>query len=106
MPASSYRAVGACPGRGGVVHSDHTCPPASLPTMHAAFLASLAFVPAAEAAAPTYEAHVRPILKAYCFECHGEGKSLKGGLDLRLRRFLVDGGDSGPAVVPGKPQDS
>jgi mono/diheme cytochrome c family protein len=54
----------------------------------------------------TYEADVRPILKAHCFDCHGEGKRPKGGLDLRLRRFLVRGGKSGPAVVPHKPGDS
>src|SRR5438067_2193216 len=55
---------------------------------------------------PTFEADVRPILKAYCFDCHGEGPKLRGGLDLRLRRLAVQGGDSGPAVVAGKPQDS
>jgi mono/diheme cytochrome c family protein len=55
---------------------------------------------------PTFETHVRPILKANCFECHGEGKKLKGGLDLRLRHFLVKGGKSGPALKPGKPADS
>ncbi|MFO0926798.1 MAG: c-type cytochrome domain-containing protein [Gemmataceae bacterium] len=60
----------------------------------------------APAPPPTYEAHVRPILKAYCLECHGEGKTNRGGLDLRLRRLAVDGGDSGPAIVPGKPEAS
>src|SRR5437762_505780 len=35
-----------------------------------------------------FERDVRPILKAQCFECHGEGKKLKGSLDLRLRRFI------------------
>ena len=55
---------------------------------------------------PTFEKHVRPILKAHCFECHGEGEKLKGGLDLRLRRLLVQGGESGPAVIPGKHQQS
>ena len=34
-----------------------------------------------------FETHVRPILKANCFECHGEGKKLKGGLDLRLKHL-------------------
>ena len=41
---------------------------------------------------PTYEGDVRPILKARCFICHGEGKQLKAGLDLRLRRLIVEGG--------------
>ena len=54
----------------------------------------------------TFETHVRPILKANCFECHGEGKKLKGGLDLRLRHYLVKGGKSGPVLVPGKPGES
>jgi mono/diheme cytochrome c family protein len=54
----------------------------------------------------TYEQHVRPILKANCFQCHGEGDKLRGGLDLRLRRLIVEGGDSGPALVPGKRAES
>jgi mono/diheme cytochrome c family protein len=62
---------------------------------------------AAEKNAPvTFEKDVRPILKAHCFECHGEGKKLKGGLDVRLRRLLVEGGNTRAAVVPGKAQDS
>src|SRR5437868_2114295 len=55
---------------------------------------------------PAFNADVRPILQAYCTECHGEAAKPKGGLDLRLRRFAVAGGKSGPAVVPGKPADS
>ena len=31
----------------------------------------------------TFEKDIRPILKANCFDCHGEGEKLKGGLDLR-----------------------
>ncbi len=56
--------------------------------------------------APAFNADVRPILKAYCTDCHGEAEKLKGGLDLRLRRLAVAGGESGPAVVPGKAADS
>ncbi len=51
--------------------------------------------------AVTYEQHVRPILKAMCFQCHGEGDDLQSGLDVRLRRLIVKGGESGPAVVAG-----
>ena len=63
---------------------------------------------AAPAAAPslTFERDVRSIFKAHCFECHGETKQLKGELDLRLKRFLVSGGESGAAIVPGKPDAS
>jgi hypothetical protein len=57
-------------------------------------------------ASPSFERDVRPILKARCFPCHGEGQKTEGGLDVRLRRFLVKGGDYGPAIVPGKPEQS
>ncbi len=51
----------------------------------------------------TYEKHVRPLLKTHCFQCHGEdSRRVKGKLDLRLRRTMVEGGKSGPAVLPGK----
>ncbi len=53
-----------------------------------------------------FERDVRPILKAHCFDCHGEADALRGNLDLRLRRFMVRGGESGPAVVPGQPDAS
>lgn len=54
----------------------------------------------------TYEKDVRPILKAHCFHCHGEGDELKGKLDLRLRRLIAKGGDTGEGLVPGKPEES
>jgi hypothetical protein len=56
--------------------------------------------------AATFEDQVRPILKAYCFECHGEGESLKAGLDVRLKRFIAAGGKSGAALVPGNSDKS
>ena len=56
--------------------------------------------------APSFEKDVRPILKAHCFHCHGEDGELKGGLDVRLQRFLLKGGKSGPALVAGKPAES
>lgn len=52
-------------------------------------------------APPAFERDVRPVLKASCFQCHGENEEPEGGLDLRLARRIVGGGDSGPAVVPG-----
>lgn len=54
----------------------------------------------------TYEEHIRPIFRAHCFDCHGATKEIKGGLDLRLVRFLIKGGESGEAIVPGKPAES
>src|SRR6516164_9649056 len=61
----------------------------------------LAAAPVRAAEAPTFERDVRPVLKTYCLDCHGGGEKLEGNLDLRLRRFAVKGGDSGPAIVPG-----
>lgn len=53
----------------------------------------------------TFEKDARPILKAYCLECHG-GEAAKGNLDLRLKRFAEKGGDSGPALVAGNVEES
>jgi hypothetical protein len=52
-----------------------------------------------------FEKEVRPLLVAKCLDCHGDVKP-KGGLKLTSRADLLRGGDSGPAVVPGKPDDS
>lgn len=66
------------------------------------------FLPSTQAAsAPlTFEKDIRPIFKTHCFQCHGEGEKLKGGLDVRLVRLTVKGGESGPAIVPGKHGES
>ena len=56
--------------------------------------------------APVFEKDVRPILKAHCFHCHGEGEKLKGEVDLRLRRFMLKETDDGRVIVPGKPHAS
>ncbi len=48
-----------------------------------------------------FERDVRPILKAHCWQCHGEEEDLKGGLDARLVRLLQTGGETGAAIVPG-----
>lgn len=53
-------------------------------------------------AVPLFETDVRPLLKAHCFHCHGDDGNLEGGLDLRLQRLMLTGGESGPALVPGK----
>lgn len=53
-----------------------------------------------------FETHVRPILKAHCFQCHGEAGEKQGGLDLRLKRFIATGGESGPALVENRPDES
>lgn len=60
---------------------------------------------AARAQAKFFETEVRPILANRCFECHGEKKQ-KGGLRVDDIAFLKAGGDNGPALVPGKPEES
>lgn len=54
----------------------------------------------------TFEGDVRPILKANCFRCHGEDGEMDGEFDLRLRRLIVTGGESGPAINPGNLAES
>ncbi|MEO1994845.1 MAG: PSD1 and planctomycete cytochrome C domain-containing protein, partial [Planctomycetaceae bacterium] len=54
----------------------------------------------------TFERDIRPIFRAHCFDCHGSQAEVEGGLDLRLVRFLKRGGDSGPAIVVGRPAES
>ena len=41
----------------------------------------------------------------FCFECHGVEKT-ESGLDLRTVESMLKGGESGPALVPGKPEES
>jgi mono/diheme cytochrome c family protein len=61
----------------------------------------------ASAAVPTlsFEDDVVPILQVRCFKCHG-AETRKAGLDLRRRFTMLAGGDGGPAIEPGKPDDS
>src|SRR5262245_11986479 len=52
-----------------------------------------------------FEKKVRPILAENCHKCHGEKKQ-QGNLRLDARATIVAGGDLGPAIVPGKPEES
>jgi len=45
------------------------------------------------------------LVKTECFACHNQEKK-KGGLVLTSRERLLEGGDNGAAVVPGKPEAS
>jgi hypothetical protein len=54
-----------------------------------------------------FESKIRPVLIKECYSCHSsEAKRLKGGLRLDSRAGVLKGGDSGPALVPGKPDES
>ena len=51
-----------------------------------------------------FEMRVRPVLANNCFACHTT--SHLGGLEVNSREALLKGGNSGPAIVPGKPDES
>jgi len=54
-----------------------------------------------------FESKIRPVLVKHCYQCHSvDSKSVKGGLLLDFQKGILKGGESGPAVVPGKPQES
>jgi hypothetical protein len=75
--------------------------------------ATLLFPLGALAAAPEptrdqikfFEEKVRPILAENCYKCHGSEKQ-KGSLRLDVPEMALAGGESGPAIVPGKPEQS
>src|SRR5436305_8335716 len=80
----------------------------------AGFVLGTAQVPtwAAEVPAPTapaqrvqFETEVVPVLRAYCWKCHG-GEGRAGGLDMRSLPLLLAGGKSGPAIKPGAAESS
>jgi mono/diheme cytochrome c family protein len=54
---------------------------------------------------PSFVRDIRPLFQAKCWRCHG-GKVHKADLDLRTLVSVLEGGESGPAVVPGKPDKS
>jgi hypothetical protein len=50
---------------------------------------------------------IEPVLVRQCYRCHASSaEKIKGGLLLDSRDGLRTGGDSGPAVVPGKSDES
>ncbi|MBL8817005.1 MAG: DUF1553 domain-containing protein [Planctomyces sp.] len=53
----------------------------------------------------SFDRDIAPLLAAKCLGCH-DGNAQKGGLDLASAARLAAGGDSGPAVRPGEPEQS
>jgi cytochrome c553 len=82
----------------------------------AAMAALVSPLPAAIAPAPAlisaadlqfFETRVRPVLVDRCYKCHShDADKIKGGLMLDTREGMLHGGDTGPAIAPGKPEDS
>jgi cytochrome c553 len=67
--------------------------------------------PAAGAIPPAdlqfFESRIRPVFVSRCYTCHShDADKIKGGLMLDTREGLLHGGSTGPAIVPGKPEDS
>ncbi len=54
-----------------------------------------------------FTSRIEPMLKQHCFACHSHAAGkMNGGLTLDSKSGWVAGGDSGMAIVPGKPQES
>lgn len=53
-----------------------------------------------------FEQKTRPLLIERCYACHAQEKQVKGGLRLDHRSGWQKGGDIGPAIVPGRPDES
>src|SRR5262245_9804885 len=79
--------------------------PACLPLIAAALAASPLSASDADEAV-LFENKIRPLLAERCYECHSAGKKQKGGLVLDSRTGWEKGGDSGPAILPGRPEES
>ncbi len=78
---------------------------ATMLAMTAAGATKPAALTAAQAA--FFESKIRPVLTQHCFECHSaQSAKVKGGLRLDSREGIRAGGETGPGVVPGSPQQS
>ena len=88
------------------------------PFARAAVVAAMALVPVptagqglaepvanATAQTVTFTDHIRPIMERSCWNCHGEAAQLSN-LDLRTRDGALAGGTRGPAIVPGRADES
>jgi mono/diheme cytochrome c family protein len=53
-----------------------------------------------------FESKIRPVLVESCYDCHSTDAKVKGGLLLDTKAGTLQGGDSGPALVPGDPAKS
>jgi hypothetical protein len=75
--------------------------------MHGAWLLPLALAASDGARDDHFEQRIRPLLAERCYECHsGSTKRPKGALRVDSLEALLRGGSTGPALVPGKPDES
>ena len=52
-----------------------------------------------------FDKDIKPMLEASCIKCHGRGRD-KGHFRIDSRETMLKGGESGPAIIPGKSQES
>lgn len=81
----------------------------SRPAVKIAALAALSFSlhRAAGDGEEFFEARIRPLFVEHCYSCHSrEAERVRGGLMLDTRAGWLQGGNSGPALVPGDPDRS
>jgi hypothetical protein len=73
------------------------------------FIGSLLAAPARaqDAGIDFFEKKIRPAFAEHCYSCHSsDAKKQRGGLLLDTKASVLKGGDTGPALVPGHPQES
>lgn len=63
------------------------------------------FFPAHAVEKPEFYQDVYPFLKANCISCHNK-TTAKAGLNMETPELMIQGGDSGPSIVPGKSAES
>src|SRR5437899_7940005 len=52
-----------------------------------------------------FDKDIKRMLEASCIKCHGRGRD-KGHFRIDSRETMLKGGESGPAIIPGKSQES
>jgi len=86
--------------------------PGALCCLSLLIASQIAFAPSARAEETAarlrfFEEKIEPVLKSECYHCHSRNaEKLKGGLLLDSQAAMLKGGDSGPAVVPNKSDES
>ncbi|MGY8688509.1 MAG: SUMF1/EgtB/PvdO family nonheme iron enzyme, partial [Verrucomicrobiales bacterium] len=74
-------------------------------TTHLALLTSLALSSLTFAEVIDFTTQVKPLLESTCVNCHGADEA-DGELRLDTLKHALEGGESGPSIVPGNPEES
>ncbi len=82
-----------------------TARPSVVIGLTAAAVAGFAAAAGAQTGPVTFSDHIRPIMERSCWNCHGEAAQLSD-LDLSTREGALAGGTQGPALVPGRAEES